>query len=147
MTSAYAPGHEAEAVTARAGRVTSPVTPFHQDAAVMVGEAGEQAEIPPFCRQKSSQEYCRLEKSILWRPLEKSSFPMHLAGSLEQIHSLCQPRGAPPLAVLPPAVAHTLLLLIVRRRQQRALFWAVCGCPKSRGLYGNCFCTGRCIWQ
>lgn len=73
------------------------------------------------------------EKQPLAAP-GKSSFPVHLAGSLEQIHSRCQPHGAPPLVVLPPAAAHTLLLLIVRRRQQRALFWTVCGCPRS----GNC---------
>lgn len=72
---------------------------------------------------------------------------MDLAGSLEQIHPLCQPCGAPPLAVLPPAAAHTLLLIMIWRHQQHALFWVACGCRKSRELYDNCLSTGRCIWK
>lgn len=96
---------------------------------------------------KALQRVLQAGEKHPWAASGKSSFPVLLAGSLEQIHSLCQPRGALPLAVLPPAAAHTLLLLIVWRRQQHALFGSVCSCPESRELCGSCFCTGRWIWE
>lgn len=127
---------------------------FHQEAAVPVGEAGERAGIPPICIWlqysllwvKALQRVLQAGEKHPWAASVKSSFPVPLAGSLKQIHSLCQPRGALPLVVLPPAAVHTLLLLIFWRRQQHALFWMECACPECRELCGHCFRIGRWIW-